>query len=533
MDARVSLQFLGGVADGQNLTGSCYLLKVEDGKNTDLILHDCGSYQGGPYLEMLAANQQIVDLIDPKKIGTVVVSHGHIDHCARTPYLVRYGFGGRIYCTKPTAEILPIMLLDNVKIQKDEDKYRGRKEKPEKANDSSQRYLGNFDRLKNKAKKQKQSVRSGIMYDAIHVEQTCALIANNGYDYADEYLKGCADEPEGEWNGWIKIGYNIGLKFYESGHVFGGAICVYKIARRIAGKKDFLHIGFSGDLGRKDGIILPPPKIPKDPIDYWITESTYGGKKHPPRKDDITRLLDVVKDAVERKRKIIIPSFALERTQEVVYLLSKHIAAGDIPKIPIYLDAPMATELTKIFAANWYSQGLFKGQEELHFNPFDPEENKHLYLVSGQDASAKLVETPGPYIVIAGSGMCDAGRVRNHLRAGLTDPNTVVCLIGYMTKKSLGRKLKEHFPIVKMNDVEYVVRAEIVVFESFSAHADSPYLNEFAREIQVRNNHGFKKIIEVHGELKNALNLKVELMQSQQMSKNDILIPGFGETIYL
>jgi metallo-beta-lactamase family protein len=515
MDTSVSVQFLGGVADGENLTGSCIMLQIEAGKRKHRFLIDAGLVQCR-FRESLERNLDLIKRLRADLVDGVILTHGHIDHSGRLPLLVKNGFTGRIYCTEQTARLLPIMLEDNARIQLHEAAYRKKKARQVAKNEipAERRWLGNYDRLRKKS--QSRGCFNPLtepLYTLDHVKSTCALVKVGGFEYEE----------------WIRLAKGVDLKFYPSGHVLGGAICVV----RIETKDGLKHLGFSGDLGRADGIILPPPKIVNEPIDHWFSESTYGGRTHPERDEEIERLLAVVKNAAANGGKIIIPSFALERTQEVIYLLSKHMADGDIPKIPIFLDSPMASKITSVFSQSWHSPGLFKGQNELSFNPFCSEQNRLLRLVTGQDESSKLIEAEGAHIVIAGSGMCDAGRVRGHLRKNLPEKETTVCLVGYMTEGSLGRKLKEHWPLVRMNGEEIAVNANIVVFESFSAHADSPFLNAYAQEVAAKNESGLKNVFIIHGERKSALDLKVELMKTLSMEGKNIIMPKIGDVFVL
>jgi metallo-beta-lactamase family protein len=241
-----------------------------------------------------------------------------------------------------------------------------------------------------------------------------------------------------------------------------------------------------------------------------------------------------VRTAADLKQKIIIPSFALERAQEIIYILSYYMQIGAIPKIPIYLDSPMGVDITKSFAVGW-DLGMFEGQNKLNFNPFKVDGSSYLRTVNGEKASVALSEERGPYIVIAASGMCDAGRVRTHLKAGLGSPQTVVALIGYMTENSLGRKLKDGLPIVRMNGTEIVVKAKVVSFDSFSAHADGPHLVSYTKEAMATGEGEHRKIFIVHGEEKGATSLKMELLKA--LPNDDwlkkIIIPKLGEEVIL
>lgn len=515
MKTQITVQFLGGVADANNPTGSCIFLEIASGRKPTRFLIDTGLVQCR-FRESLERNLELLKWIRPASIDGVILTHSHIDHCGRIPLLVKNGFRGRIFCTKPTAKLLPIMLEDNVKIQLSEASYRRKKMStstiPATAS-SSHTWLGNAQE-KDRAWKNYNRTLNEPLYTMKHVERSCQLIDNDGYEY----------------DNWIRLTNEVELKFYRSGHVLGGAVCVVKI-KKIDGQVKYL--GFSGDLGRDNGIILHSPETVQEPIDNWFTESTYGGRTHPQREEEINRLMALIREAVAENKKIIIPSFALERTQEMIYLISKHAANGDIPKIQIFLDSPMGEKITEVFSSSWHSHDLFHGQEELTFNPFNPAQNKMLEVVEGQEESSHLMEKQGPYIVIAGSGMCDAGRIRGHLRHSLFNDKTIVCLVGYMTEGSLGRKLKEHWPFIRMNGEEIPVKAKVVDFESFSAHADSPFLNEYAKRVINESHHPFKGIFIVHGEKKSALDLKSELVTNLEMSGNNIVIPKAGDMFTL
>ncbi|MEI6379054.1 MAG: MBL fold metallo-hydrolase [Candidatus Falkowbacteria bacterium] len=525
MDTQIRVKFLGGTADGDNLTGSCILLTIKSGKNITRLLIDAGLIQCSPK-EFFTRNRAILKELNPSLLDGIIVTHPHTDHVGGLPLVVNHGSGDamRIICTESTARIIGVMLADSAKIQA-ETCYAikasakanvkvGAKRKISR----DQQALGKREKLKNKKNGQPIVAAEEPLYTMEDVEKTCSLIKNGGFPYQE----------------WIKLfNHGVSLKFYQSGHVLGGAICVIRVKTKT---KD-IYLGFSGDLGRHDGIILPPPATIEEKIDYWFTESTYGGKVHPEREDEIKQLIALIKEAVVQKKKIIIPSFALERAQEIIYLLSYYMQIGDIPEIPIYLDAPMASTITNIFADSW-DEGMFAGQERLKFNPFNPDENKFLHIIPTQLDSLALVKAPGPYIVIAGSGMCDAGRVRDHLRAGLGNPNIIVCLVGYMAKNSLGRKLKDGLPIVNMNKKEIVVKARIKCFDSFSAHSDSPFLVSYAKALV--DNHSaedsLRKIFIVHGEENSSAFLKLELLEALADRKyplKNIIIPKLNDEIIL
>ncbi|NCO00120.1 MBL fold metallo-hydrolase [Candidatus Falkowbacteria bacterium] len=517
MNTKIHAQFLGGVAYDDNLTGSSILITIEQGKQTTRLLLDAGLIQC--YKQALERNAEILHWLRPEHIDGVILTHAHIDHVGRLPFLTKHGFKGKIYCTEGTRNLLPVMLRDSAKIQAKETLILRAKSRKQKQNDAKKEdfsrdkmTMGSYDKKKKKYSKNSNKIEP--LYEMTHVEQTCLLIKNGGLPYES----------------WHKLAKNVSLKLYPSGHILGGAICVI----RIKSSPQNIYLGFSGDLGRDDGVILPPPKMIIEPMNYWFIESTYGGKKHPAHKNEITKLLNLIKEIYNSGKKMIMPSFALERAQEIIYLLSYYMQTKKIPPIPIFLDSPMAIEITQVFAANWNS-GMFEGQDKLIFNPFQTGSDSYLKTITDDKSSVTLSETPGPYIVIAASGMCDAGRVRTHLRAGLGNNKTVVALVGYMAKNSLGRKLKDGLPIVCMNGEEILVKAKIVSFDSFSAHADGPHLVNYTKEVVNIQPQANKKIFIIHGEEEGATNLKMDLIDALPKGSwlKQIIIPKLGQDITL
>ena len=528
MTQRISIQILGGTASEDNPTGSCHLLRIKRKKQDLHILIDSGLYQGKKE-DCAKKNRDLK--IDASRIDCIIATHEHIDHIGRIPYLVKQGFKKSIYCTKQAASLLSIMLNDTANIFKKElqDKLKKIRKTEGKTKGNSRNSRKDYARreakksptnssTKRKATKNNSSASSypDALYSAREVEESLRLVKNDGFEYEK----------------WIRLEKDVELKFYSSGHVLGGAICVIKIAPEKSTEKPF-YIAFSGDLGRKDGIILPPPAKIMEPIDRWITESTYGGKTHPPREEEIKIWLDLLREAYEKKSPLIIPSFALERTQEILYLISYYMQQGIIPEMPIYLDSPMARRITNKYADQWDSL-MFKDQSMLSFNPYKPGENPFLKIIESDTDSLALAKSSGPHIVIAASGMCDHGRIRNHLKIALENPNAIICLVGFMAEGTLGEKLRKGFPIVNMNDHEVRVRAKIVSFGSFSAHADGPYLVEYTSELMKAAGPEGKMIIIVHGIKKGGLCLKAAFLDELGYEwQSHIIIPELNEIIEL
>lgn len=492
------MSFLGGLATTDNLTGSCTAIESRCGKKKTAFLVDCGLVQGD-LKNFFANNTRILDSIDPKQIDFVIVTHAHIDHIGLLPLLVNKGFSGKIICTRQTADLMQIMLEDSYKVQKEAAKRSIRKDKA--ANRTR--------KLKRTMLKSRTPKETRILFTDKNVARTIGLIHRSGFDFGVP----------------IKLAHEITLKFHNAGHILGSAQCEMEITDPKSRKK--IRLGFSGDLGRTDGILLYPPAKISKPVNFWFTESTYGGKSHPDRASEISRLWQLIIGAKHDGKKIIIPSFALERSQEIIYLLTAAMQSGDIPELPIYLDSPMAIRITEVFAKHW-DLGAFKDISNLSFNPFN-EENRYLKFVRTPEESTILVAKSEPMIVIASSGMCDAGRVRDYLRAGLPSDQTIVCLVGYMTKTSLGKKLKDGLGKVRMNDHEIIVKAKIESFESFSAHADHAVLTAYADSAMGRESSLDRRVFILHGEENSGLSLKNELDAKFKNQSIGVFLPQAEE----
>jgi len=505
----ISCEFVSGVVGG--FTGSSILLSIKQGKSVTKILVDAGLVQGNPR-KLIENNQAVLQALNPKLIDLIILTHAHGDHVGLLPALFKHGFRGRIFCTEATADFLKVVLEEGVKIQAEtvRRKLRLRGKKPlRNLVESQAKFPNKYDEFKTTNKYQK-GLAGKVLGAVADVDKTCDLIKNDGFKYQE----------------WIKLFNGCSLKFYESGHMLGGAICVLHLKDRL--RKD-IYLGFSGDLGRGDSIILPPSAKVREPLDYWFTESTNGGIKHPKRDQEIRKLLTMIRGAVEKKQKVIIPSSVLEKSQELVYLLSHHMAIGDIPKIDIYLDSPMGIKILDIYASKW-GQGLFADQGKLTFNPFNQAENKFLKTVLKHFDSECLIAEPGPYIVIAGSNTCNFGRVVDHLRASLSDSNTVVCLVGYMPRYSLGDKLKRGDLMVNIDGKKIAVKAKMISADIFSAHADGPFLVSYAKSLNYKFD--FKVFI-THGDEKNARFLKKSLMNTLPKGRGKIVIPKINQKIIL
>jgi metallo-beta-lactamase family protein len=424
------------------VTGSQHLLEANGKK----ILLDCGLFQG-KRKESFEKNSWFG--FDPVEIDALILSHAHIDHSGNIPTLVKKGFKGVIYCTEATKDLCEVMLLDSAYIQQSDAEYF-QKHHPDTA-----------------------------LYP---IEP---LYSDEDARFALKFFKGM------EYDKKIEVFPGIHVTFVEAGHVLGAAMLLIEVDDKEDGKHKRLL--YTGDLGRtRLPIIRDPFEVGK--ADYLLCESTYGNRTHTPIDEGIPDLARVINRTIKRGGKIIIPAFALERSQELLYSLHLMIHKDMIPSnLPIFLDSPLANAITEIFKqhAELYDEKIRKEFKSKH-NPFTM---RQLKQVTDVEESKKLNHFIGPCVIISASGMCEAGRIRHHLRNNLEDPKSSIVIVGYMAENTLGRRIVDGNKAVKIFDQMVDIKAEVVVLESFSAHADRDDLDRFVENIK-----GLKKIMLVHGE---------------------------------
>jgi metallo-beta-lactamase family protein len=436
----MKLKFCGAAG---TTTGSQHLLEV----NGKRILLDCGLYQG--------SRKHAYDVnccfphFDPKSIDLVILSHAHIDHSGNLPNLTRNGFGGNIYATHATRDLCQIMLADSARIQQSDIEWLN-----------------------------KHRQRDGLgpvtpLYSEQDAEHCLRQFVTMGYDRSMPVCDG------------------VLLTFIDAGHILGSAQVLLEVEDRADGrKKRFL---FSGDVGRGRNEVLRDP-VPVTDVDFLLMESTYGGREHeaPPGMGD--HFGEIIRQASKRGGKILIPSFAVERTQQLLYVLNDLFERDAIPDIPVYVDSPLAVSATEIYRLHPESfneevyQSLFEKQ-----NPFGFE---NLTLVRSVIGSKALNDIAGVAIIISASGMCEAGRILHHLKNNIGDPKTTILFVGYCADNTLGRRIRDGEPEVPILGGRYRVRAKIEIVDSFSGHADhSELLDYFARTTGPK-----QRVWLVHGE---------------------------------
>lgn len=430
------LKFLGAAG---NVTGSMHLLEAQGRK----LLVDCGMAQGRD--RRLPTYRSLPT--EATRADAMILTHAHIDHSGNVPLLVKEGFTGDIHCTKATADLCRVMLMDSARIQ----------EKRAKDHNLKNRRLPGY-----RPMEPTYTVR----------DAEAALCRLRPHAYGEEFsplpgIKAC---------------------FYDAGHVLGSASVA--VDTKINGQQR--RIAFSGDIGRRDPKFLKKPQVPGRP-DYVVMESTYGDRTHASTNDMKQQLLQTVLETQARGGKVIIPSFAFQRTQEIVYTLNQLYREGRL-NIPVYLDSPLGSKLTQVFRRHPMQQG--DSVREFSRNHGDPLDFPSLRLVRSTAESRQLNSLRGPAVIIASSGMCTAGRIQHHLRHSLGDSRNTVAVVGYQASGTLGRELVEGSTTVQLHGRARPVRAQVRVLDAFSAHGDKNDLAWWARSCGPQ----VKQFFLVHGE---------------------------------
>lgn len=427
------------------VTGSCHM--IESGSHR--ILLDCGQFQGGKAEDAL--NYEPFPF-DPAGIECVVLSHAHIDHCGRLPLLAKRGFTGKIYCTDATADLLGIMLKDSAYIHEKEAEWKNRKAE--------------------------RAGRSFVepLYTEADAEDALKLVTPVLYDQL------------------IEINHDMRIVFNDAGHILGSAITELWVKE--GGRE--AKIVFSGDLGMTGRPILRDPTYIKK-ADYVIMETTYGNRNHPANSSNVKELIDIVIKTVKRGGNVVIPSFAVGRTQELIYEFNRFYEDNreyddDLDNVVVYVDSPMATTATEVFRRN--SQVFDDETREYILKGDNPLDFKNLKFTRSTDESRALNFIKEPKVIISASGMCEAGRIRHHLKHNLWDARNSIVFVGYQAQGTLGRTLTDGAKKVTLFGEEIQVNAEIHSLEGFSGHADQDGLLTWISSFRQQP----KQTFLVHGE---------------------------------
>ncbi len=514
----------------REVTGSMYLLTTD----SDRILLDCGMFQGR---RKEVAEKNKVMPFDPGILSNVVLSHAHIDHSGRLPVLTKNGFNGRIISTRATAAACEYLLPDSAHIQESDAAYLNYKlvrstlaemKKSPRAKTLSQR---KFEEIKALLKKGRHELNVETVNEFIrkyHLEAVVPLYTMANAEQSLEYFDGYPYRHP------VTVGKNATCTLYEAGHILGSAMSLIKVQENGL-LRTILH---TGDIGRFNKPIIKDPCLnfaqeDRD-IDLLIMESTYGNREHELLGDLKPQLEKVLVETFQQGGTLIIPAFAFGRTQTLLYMLHEIYNKNTLPRVPVYVDSPLATRLTRVFGEHpeVYDEDTHHAFLKKGLNPFRFDQ---LHFVGSVEESMALNRQAGPQIVIAASGMCEAGRILHHLRYKIHNPKNTILIVGYMARNTLGRRIEEQGleyeesgrkgdpPVLRFLNKEYPLKARVVKIGGFSAHADKNEMLHFLKQSNLR----IKKIVMVHGEEEQSLPF-AETLKSEGYS---VFVPKLGETI--
>lgn len=456
----------------RTVTGSMHLLQLEDGRR---LLLDCGLYQGRR-AEANRINRELP--FDAASIDAVLLSHAHIDHAGLLPRLWADGFRGKVYATRATRDLCEIMLMDSAFIQESDARFFNRK-----------------------IRKQGEAAVEPL-YSTADAEGV--LKCFEGIDYGAPF----------------KLGAGVEVEFRDAGHILGSATITVTVASGGTSRR----LGFTGDVGSPGRPVLRDP-APMPDCDWLIAEATYGGRTHEPPPDKRAHFRDVIARTASRGGRVIIPAFAVGRTQELAYALNDLWNAGELPPIPVFVDSPLAVNATEIFRKH---PDVFDEETRtlLETDP-DPFGFERLEYVRDASRSKELNGMHVPMVVISASGMCEAGRILHHLRNNIEDPRNTILIVGFMAEHTLGRRIAEGRETVNIFGRPHRLKAEVEIIDAFSAHADEPELLEFIGHL---DRDRLKRIFLVHG----APDRQDALAEAlRQRGYRGVVAPERGESVAL
>ena len=470
LDRSMKIQFLGAA---QEVTGSKHLITTDSGKT---ILLDCGMYQGKG-METDEANRELG--FDPKDIHYLLLSHAHIDHSGLIPYIYSLGFRGKIYCTPATRDLCELMLQDTAFIQEQDVRWYNKK----------------MDR------QHKPKIKP--LFDTNHAQQVMKLFRTV------------------EYNTPYRINEEIEILFTNSGHMLGSAVISITIRENGEAKR----IAYTGDVGRLHSRILSTPQaFPQ--CDYLICESTYGDRLHEDELVSEEQLLGIVEETcMYKKGKLLIPSFSVGRTQEIVYVLNELYNDGRLERVPVYVDSPLSCNATEIFRR--HADTLNEQVRDTMRYDSDPFGFNTLRYISDLQQSKALNRSEQPCIVISSSGMLEAGRIKHHVSNHIDDPSTTILIVGYCTPTSLGARIQNpNLRYVSIFGYDHRIRAQVTKIEGFSGHGDYHEMIQYFTSCQ--DVQQVKQVFIVHGENNAQEAMKEHLHEA---GFRNVEIPEKGEEV--
>ena len=465
----MKIKFLGAA---RTVTGSCFVIETDQ-------VHfaiDCGMHQGSKQIE---SRNLDVDLYEPERIEFFIITHAHIDHSGLLPRMVQNGFHGSVYATEPTGELLKILLLDSAHIQEVD-----------------------------AAGKNKRLQRSGMKSDAVPLyttkdaEAVMPLVKTRKYDEMFSPAPG------------------ISVRFQDAGHILGAAM----VELFVEENGETVKLVFSGDIGRPNQLLMKDPSSVHQ-ADYLFMESTYGNRNHKGEQESLEELAEAISYSYRNGEKVVIPAFAVERTQEILYSLHLLMREGKLPKdMPVYLDSPLAIKATEIFRR--FKSYLDRETQILLRAGEDPLLLPNLKMSTSTADSIRINETQEPAIVISASGMCNAGRIKHHLRHNLWRPGASVVFVGFQAEGTPGRKIVDGAKKIRIFNEDIAVAARVFTINGFSAHAGQDQLLDWLKDFQTRD----MQVFLVHGELSAQEHLASLIRDKFGLS---VTIPEYLEDILL
>jgi len=464
----LQIEFIGGA---RTVTGSQHLLHINGKK----ILLECGLFQGRRD-DTYEKNKNF--RYNPAEIDALILSHAHIDHSGNIPNLVSKGFKGLIYATSATVDLCQIMLRDSAQLQEKDIEFV------------------------NKKRQKKNEPSLDPLYTLEDVENAMQQFVGVQYNQAIDLFPG------------------VRFTFRDAGHILGSAGVQLEVEE--SGNKK-INLGFSGDIGRPDSPVIKSPDILRD-LDILIMESTYGNRLHSPVEEAEEYLASIIRETVDKGGKVIIPAFAVGRTQTIVYMLHKLSDQNRIPEIPIYVDSPLAVDATEVFRSHpeCMDRETYRIFLQNHDDPFGF--NKLRYVKKTEE-SKELNEKTGSMIIISASGMAEGGRILHHLRHNISDTKNLILFVGYAAKHTLARKIMDGNQFVNIFGEEYEVKARFKKMDFFSGHADQQELLDYLR---LNSTNTLENIFLVHGEEDMALPFREKLLQK---GYKNVYFPASGEKI--
>lgn len=468
----MKITFFGGAGE---VTGSKHVLEHEGYS----ILLDCGLHQGRRH-QTYELNKDLPFIVSD--IKAVILSHAHADHCAALPMLAKAGYRGKIYATPATIDIARLIMLDSAKLQQSD-----------------------YEHLLAQGISENEVLPP--LYSTSDVEKIVALF---------EPVEYCRIK-----DGWHELSSKVRFKFYDAGHILGSAVTVIEYDED--GKTK--HLLFTGDLGHGGVPILHDPETINETIDSVIIECTYGNRLHRPLGEVDRLLIEVITEAVQKRKKIIVPAFALGRTQEIIYILHRLYKEKKIPSLPIYIDSPLSNSITEVFSKHM-SEFDEHAQSDFINHHESPFAFSNLHYVTTREESKALNKMEGPMMIIASSGMAEGGRILHHLEHNVWNENSIIMLTGYQAEHTLGRKILAGHDQVPIFGKFHELKARVIAVNEFSAHADQSKLLSYLQALK-----NLQHIFLVHGEKEALITFKE--IAGKALSDTTITIPNPGDTASL